>query len=275
MKRSSYSIVLQDHSVDVNDSDAEGEGEGEPVVLVHSAILDQAVWTSLVDLVPGQRLISYDIRGHGSAAGAPPIRHFTQLSSDLAALLDQIGLGRCHLVGVSLGGAVIQQFAAEHPNRVRSLVVVASATKFPAVTLRLRAQSLATEGRGAIVDETLERWFTSSALRQDAKCVQYARDRLAAVTEQTWRSTWNALADFRLESARGLQAPVLAIAGGADRSTPPAVVRQVAAAYPVGFYAEIEGAPHMVMLERPAALATLLDEFLQVVEAQRSPSGVR
>jgi 3-oxoadipate enol-lactonase len=259
-----HSVSLGDHVVEVD----EYVGNGSPIVLIHSAILDRDVWSPLIDELPAKHVISYDLRGHGSARSAPAMRSVRELASDLAMLCDAMGVESCHVVGVSLGGAVAQQFAVTNPERVRSLVVIASAIEFPSVTLKLRAQSLTADSRDAVINQTLERWFSPSALDAGEGFVEYARRCLEQVDEATWRSTWNALSDFRIgTSARRFRAPVLAIAGSADASTPPALLRAVATAYPAGSYVEIGGAPHLVPLEHPAALGRIIQNFISSFDA--------
>jgi 3-oxoadipate enol-lactonase len=261
-----YTTTLGDHTVEVTDV----PGGLDPAILVHSAILEQTACLPLARRLPGRRVISYDLRGHGSAAGAPRIRDIKQLAADLLTLLDRLELSRCHLIGISLGGAVVQELAAISADRVRSVVVVASAREFDTSKLRARATELDTDGRGPTVARTLERWFTPSALARNDSHVEYARACLLTVSTETWCSVWNALADFRLPAeAQFLRAPVLAVAGTRDRSTPPDVVRRVADAYPSGTYAEISGAPHLACLERPSELGAIVHGFLRSVELAR------
>ena len=60
-------------------------------------------------------------------AGAPPYA-LTDMAADAIGLLDALGLDSAHLVGISLGGMIVQLAAIEHPERVRSLVSIASTT---------------------------------------------------------------------------------------------------------------------------------------------------
>ncbi|MEW1616179.1 MULTISPECIES: alpha/beta fold hydrolase [unclassified Streptomyces] len=62
---------------------------------MHGSPLDQGSWDGLVPLlVGGRRVVSYDLRGHGSAAGAPPAGSMTDYADDLAELLDLLGITR-------------------------------------------------------------------------------------------------------------------------------------------------------------------------------------
>src|SRR5260370_2486513 len=102
----------------------EVDGAGEPVVLVHGFSLDGRMWDdTFARLARDHRVVRYALRGFGrSSPPEAPFAHF----DDLAALVAQLGLGRAHVIGLSLGGGVALDFALTRPSAVRSLVLVDS-----------------------------------------------------------------------------------------------------------------------------------------------------
>jgi pimeloyl-ACP methyl ester carboxylesterase len=98
-------------------------GQGTPVVLLHAFSLDGRMWDAQVEaLAPHHRVIRYDLRGHGRSAlpDGPFAAH-----DDLAALLDELGVERAALVGLSAGARIAVDFALTHPGRVSRLVLAA------------------------------------------------------------------------------------------------------------------------------------------------------
>jgi pimeloyl-ACP methyl ester carboxylesterase len=105
------------------------EGSGEPVILVHG-------FASNADLnwrLPGIhrrlashfRVIAIDLRGHGLSDKPHTSEAYgLEMVEDIAALMDQLGIQRAHLVGYSLGGFLSLKFAVMHPERVRTLSVL-------------------------------------------------------------------------------------------------------------------------------------------------------
>lgn len=125
---------------------AAGDPDGEPVLLLHG-FTDTSrsflpLMLHLARLRPDLRLLAPDLRGHGetSMPAAAPCRPKPQrcfrvqdFSADAIELLAALGIERAHVVGHSLGSAIAQEMALEHPDRVRHLVLLGSAARFGGV----------------------------------------------------------------------------------------------------------------------------------------------
>ncbi len=99
-------------------------GSGDPLVLVHAGIADSRMWDAQFEVFARDfTVVRYDLRGYGrtqAVAGA------FSYHEDLAALLEHLGIARAALIGCSMGGRTIIDFALEHPASVAALVPVAS-----------------------------------------------------------------------------------------------------------------------------------------------------
>ncbi|MFI6503091.1 alpha/beta fold hydrolase [Nonomuraea typhae] len=103
---------------------AEKAGEGAPLVLLHGSVHDSRLWDGVFpELALHRTVIRYDARGLGRST--PPTAPF-RYEDDLLAVLDHFGIGRAALAGLSMGGEVALDFTLEHPERVRSLILVAA-----------------------------------------------------------------------------------------------------------------------------------------------------
>ena len=99
------------------------DGEGAPLVLIHGFGASHRDWQGLIDALPSKlAIIAYDQRGFGDSK-APQGRAYSH-GQDLLALLDALDLRKVDLRGMSLGGATALNFALDHPNRVRRLILV-------------------------------------------------------------------------------------------------------------------------------------------------------
>jgi 3-oxoadipate enol-lactonase len=98
-------------------------GEGQPLVLVHSGGFDRRLWDEQFTVFADHyQVIRYDVRGHGESP--PPTKPYSD-AEDLSRLLQWLHVEKAHLVGLSLGGSIIIDFALAHPERVAALILVA------------------------------------------------------------------------------------------------------------------------------------------------------
>jgi pimeloyl-ACP methyl ester carboxylesterase len=104
----------------------QGGTGGTPVVIVHSLAGNTTQWTpQLEHLRRTRRAIAFDLRGHGQSDPAPNEDYsLAAIASDLAALVDSLGLEKFILLGHSYGGGVIATYAGMHPERVAALLFI-------------------------------------------------------------------------------------------------------------------------------------------------------
>ncbi len=109
-----------------------GPEDGVPVVFVHGNLSAATWWEEVMLALPeGFRGIAPDLRSYGGADPAALVdatRGMGDFSDDLAALMDALGIDRAHLVGHSLGGAVLWKFLADHPGRAITVTQVCPAS---------------------------------------------------------------------------------------------------------------------------------------------------
>jgi 3-oxoadipate enol-lactonase len=98
----------------------------------------------------------------------------------------------------------------------------------------------------------------------DAGGMVLARDCMAAVPEATYRATMLALLGFDQRGAlRNIAVPTLVLSGSRDKNAPAPMMAKMASYIPSATYVELEGAGHLVNLERPGIFNTALDAFLK------------
>ena len=111
----------------------ESNGDGEAVLLIHGALIADAMLplTREASLADRYRLIRYRRRGHGGSDPVPAAFSTEQQARDAAALLTHLGVERAHVIGHSGGGVIALALAIEAPSLVHSLVVLEPATMPP------------------------------------------------------------------------------------------------------------------------------------------------
>jgi 3-oxoadipate enol-lactonase len=233
------------------------------VLLLHAGGMDGRMWRPLVERVEARFwLIVPDLRGHGTTP-LPP-KEYSHVD-DLLAVLDDLNVERTAVVGASFGGYVALQLATAAPDRVSSLVLMASPLD---------------------VDD----WSADiSAYREQEDALLQAGDIDAAVelNVRTWArvpETEELVADMvrqSLEHHAGVEAPqrelpvdlasisvpTLAVSAGQDFADFARIADRIAAEVPGAQRAEIADAGHLIALDRPDETAELLVTFLEAVDA--------
>lgn len=107
-------------------------GTGEPLVLIHGFGDCDDVWTSfLPGLSRHYRVITMELRGHGSSGEFEGPFLFEDSAGDLLGLLDHLGLAQVRAVGISAGGMTLLHAAARQPGRIEAMAVIGAAHHFP------------------------------------------------------------------------------------------------------------------------------------------------
>ena len=117
-------------------------GAGIPLVMIHGAQGDQSMFTGMASaFASNYRVLTFDQRGSGLSEKPDMPYSIAMLADDTAALMDHLNIPSAHIIGVSMGGMVAQEFALSHPHKVRSLVLGCTTPGGPK-SIRLRGDAL-------------------------------------------------------------------------------------------------------------------------------------
>lgn len=231
------------------------------VVLSNSLGTTQELWSGqLAELAKRFRVLTYDHPGHGASELAEQPCTVEELAFGLLELLDELGLERVSLCGLSLGGMVGMALALEAPERVERLVLACtSAYLGPPEGWAERARIVRTEGMEAIADTVVGRWFTPRLSREESETVAHFRATLAATPPEGYARCCEAVGawDAR-ERISAIAVPVLVVAAAEDPATPVEHAELIASRIPGARLHVLEGAAHLANVERA-------DEFTSAV----------
>jgi pimeloyl-ACP methyl ester carboxylesterase len=242
-------------------------GRGEPIVLVPGLAGGWRLLGPLARLLAREhRVISYGLRGDRLPIGAARPRDIDELAQDLSALIEELGLERPAVLGVSFGGAVALELAAAQPQRLGALIV-------QGVEARFRANLGSTIAR-----RVLERFPLPSDNRfvnQFFNLLHGGKPRpgpLAEfVVERCWETDQSVMAQRMAlletfdvsDRLWGIDVPALVLAGSRDVIVPPARQRALAAAIPGASFELLEGAGHIAFLTHRAEVARQVRKLLR------------
>lgn len=235
-----------------------GGDESPPLVFVHGAGGSRLHWPPTLRRLSGVRCLALDLPGHGqsSGEGETSIGGYVRRVDEWRHAL---GLGRAFLVGHSMGSAIALTAALETPEWVTGLVLVGAGARLP-VNPRLLEGTAAP----AQFEETVERILQwSFAPRAAPRLVELARRRLHETGPDVLHRDFLACSVFDVQARLGdVHLPTLLVCGAEDRMTPLARTEELARGIEGAAMAVVEGAGHMVMLEKPADVETIVREFL-------------
>lgn len=243
-------------------------GHGPHVVLLHPVGLDLTFLSPLANAMKESfTVLSVDQAGHGKSGIDRTSSTLRDYADDLHALLGELSFAPAALVGFSFGGMVAQAFALTYPEEVSALVLSACPSTLSDENrpiARARGDDARKRGMADVLEATLDRWFTKGFRDQGRD--RPARERLLTDNVEGWAQAWHAIGGIdHLPRLPTVKAPTLCIAGEVDKSSPPEIVKAIAHAIPGARYAELAGAPHMLFIEQPDAVARLAGNFLREV----------
>ncbi len=240
----------------------EGPRDGPALVFSNSLGTDFRIWDPMIaHLPPGFRILRYDTAGHGLSdhAGAQSIEAH---ANDLIALMDHVGIGQASLIGLSVGGLIAQAVGKAAPQRLSKIVFCDTAHKIGTDDIwNDRIAMIERDGMQAVLDATLERWFTS-AFRETAPDFALWRAMLLRTPVAGYCDLGRAIRDADFTGDCGaLDIEALCICGADDGSTPPALMQDFAARLPRARYIELDACGHIPCVEQPARLAQEIAAF--------------
>jgi pimeloyl-ACP methyl ester carboxylesterase len=242
-------------------------GQGPPLVLLHGFISDSRCWmTQLSELSDRFRVISWDAPGAGSSSDPPDAFTTESYARCLAHFLDIVGVDRAHVVGLSWGGILAQEFYRLYPERPRSLVLADTYAGWKgslpasACSERLASCLLAATGPSdALVAKMLPGMFTDGAS-------QAMREELSAIITDfhprglQLMSRSSAEMDTR-DLLPTIAVPTLLLWGDDDSRSPLHIAEQLNAAIPGSELVVIRNAGHVSNMEQPGAFNACVRRF--------------
>lgn len=255
------------HSADA-DIAYEVTGTGDPVLLIMGFMADARMWAMQTPaLAPHHTVVTFDNRGVGNSSVPPGPYTMAQMAADAIAVLDDAGIERAHVVGISMGGAIAQHVALAAPDRVRSLTLAATWCEPNEYMPRLSevgsriAQSL---GRDMLV-RTAMLWIFSPKFFIENITVVEAIEQMAIAFHPSPETYQNQLAAISshdtLAQLASLTMPVLVLTGRRDVMVPPELGRALADAIGGCEFHMFESA-HGFNIEEAAAFNQTLLDFL-------------
>ena len=248
-------------------------GEGPPVLGIMGFGLDQRFWAGQIPVVTATHsFVTFDNRGLGRSSGGTPPASISDMAGDAVGLLDHLGIEDAVVFGVSMGGAIAQRIALDHPRRVSALILGMTWARpiefmrrqHGAVEVLLRAGAPET-----FIDATLVRMFTPLFF-------ELGRDSIDRMMASFFATGAPELADREVLLAQldaidkhdclfelgTISVPTLVLGGRADTMVPFFASEEIAAAIPGAELVAFDTG-HACMVEEMPEFNERVSEFLK------------
>lgn len=242
-------------------------GEGEPLFLLNGIMMTTSSWgLQTRALAPRYRCVLHDFRGQLRSEKTPGPYAMSVHVDDLLALMDELQIERAHLVGTSYGGEVGMMFAAAHPERVKSLAVIASVSRVDAALRRdvtLWAEIARNEPQ-RLWEVTLPFNYSPKFIAEHPEIIEAGRMRVSALPGEWFRAFADLCDAFTTLNVRleAIRCPTLVMCGSEDVLKPLRFSREIAEGIANAELRVIEGAGHAVVIEAADQVNAALFDFL-------------
>jgi 3-oxoadipate enol-lactonase len=239
------------------------EERGAPVVLVHGLGCNWTLWIKqLAWLVPSRRVIAVDARGSDQSRPAAQGWSTRDMAADLRAVVEDAGLAKPVLVGLSMGGTIVLQYALDYPDALSHLVVADAPAGIPEAFQMQQQQELHLINTVS-VSETAHRRMGKAFATRNQQLRQWMIAMIERMDTESYRSQANATFAFNVwDRLHEIRVPMTMIWGALDAIIPVQMGLAMHQALLRSTLRVVEGCGHFVNLEAPETFNAILAEVL-------------
>lgn len=254
----------------------EGPSSGQVLLFSNSLATDLSMWDEQAAYFSRKyQVVRYDARGHGESHSTPPPYSLSTLVEDVRSLLDGLGIGAVHFVGLSLGGMVGQLFAARYPQRLLSAALCDTAARMKREVWEGRIAEVRSYGIDPQVELSLERWFTKPFRDGNPQVIDRFRKMIRSTSRDGYVGSATAIMEMdSINQLSRIATPTLVVVGRHDPSTPLSDAKLINQKIAGSQLAVIEDAAHLPNVEQSAGFNEVLDNFLRQQSARSQELGL-
>ena len=245
-------------------------GTGPALVFLHGVGLNQTIWAEQVKaFAPWHRVITYDLMGHGRSVAVSENATLGDWVLQLENLTRDLKLDRFSLVGFSFGGMIAQAYAAMHADRIDRLALMSTVydrSEAEQAGVRARLEKAQNERPHAIISAALSRWFSTDFAAANPDVMQGYELMLKSNNVTSFLAAYKCFATGDQELVGKLSAfarPTLVMTGELDRGSTPEMAKKLAATIPAAQCSILPLGRHMMPVEMPDEVNSVLRRFFE------------
>ena len=264
-------MKIKTNGIEIN---YEIEGNGPWLTMSHSLACNLHMWDPQMPVLTGRfKVLRFDTRGHGQSSAPTGEYTLDQLADDVKGLFDALHIKETHWVGLSMGGMIGQAFALKYPGVFQSMVLADTASRRPPEAAQMwgdRIKIAREQGMEALVESTLERWFTEPYRKSRQDVMSRISNDIRSTPVAGCIGCCHAISrlDY-LDRLKEIRIPALIMVGEHDHGTPPEAARVIQQNLPGSELKIIPSAAHISNVEQAQVFNDAMIGFLDRV-AKRS-----
>lgn len=244
--------------------------EDAPVLMLSNSLMStHRMWDpQMTAFMQDFRVLRYDTRGHGASETTQGPYSIELLARDAEALIDDLGVGPVHFLGLSMGGMIAQRLGVNRPDLVRSLSLCDTASEMPTPAMWNDRISTATkDGVEGLLAGTISRWFTPDFIRNSPASVGFVEGMIRDTLAPGYIACASAVRDMsQTDILSKITAPTLVLVGADDPACTPAQAMVLHEHIAGSRHIVIDKAAHLANIEQPVAFNSAVLGFLSTAQ---------
>ncbi len=256
--------TIQANGIDINYR-LDGPQEAPMVSLSNSLMSNYSMWDAQMPaLTEKYRVLRYDMRGHGATEVTPGPYSIELLVDDVHALHQALDIPRTHFVGLSMGGMIGQLLAVKYPDLPLSITLCDTTSNMPHKSMwDDRISAARADGMGALVEGTLERWFTAAMHQREPDEIARIREMILGTSVEGFCASCHAIKEMDQTGILSkVTIPTMIVVGADDPATTPEMSRVIQAEISGSELVILPEAAHLSNIEQAEAFNSVLLDFL-------------
>ncbi len=258
--------IAQANNIAIN---YEVHGDGEPLIMINGLADDLSSWAyQTEEFARHFKVIIFDNRGIGGT-DKPEGKYTTaKMAADACGLLDHLGIERAHVLGVSMGGMIAQEFALAYPDRINKLLLCCTcseASEFDRRLYRIWEQTASVLGLPQMMKELLLWCFTPEFFQEHPDVAQETEEALTGITQPV-EAYLSQLHSIQVHNATDrlsrIAAPTLVLGAPKDLIFPPTQSHQLHDGIPHAHLVFTTHGGHAFLWEAPEEFNKVILDFL-------------
>ncbi len=247
-----------------------GNSNNHTIVFAHPLLWGAEMFDSMIsELAKDFHVVAVDIHGHGQSGYRDSLT-LDDMTDDFYRLIEKLRLSKVTWFGYSIGGMLGMRLALAHPEKVNSLILMATTARLDAPNIKkqtLQLWEMFRDGhRANIAEPALQFFFARKTYENQPELVEHYRNKLMNFKE-TGGMFEAALAAFKRDDIgdkiSAIKVPTLVIAGKEDLTATPQEAEFIASRIPNAQLKIIEDANHLLAVEKPREVLQIIRAFLK------------